>query len=280
MNADKILSALYDKVATWGVRILGVLLVLFIAWLIAGWARSAIERSLSKREFDATLTRFFANLARYAIIVLAALGCLGAFGIQTTSVAAVIGAAGLAIGLAFQGTLSNFAAGVMLLIFRPFKVGEWVKISGEIGGVEEIDLFTTTLKTADNRLIFLPNKNVFGNTIENLTTLPTRRVDVPVGVDYAADIDETREVLMGVMKSVPEVLDDPEPQAFLKELGASSVDWVLRAWVKTDDYWSVHQELIRLSKKALDEKQIGIPFPQVDVHLDKPALDALQKKTG
>jgi small conductance mechanosensitive channel len=275
---DKVIDAVVTFATTWGIRVVGVLVALFVAWILAGWARRAILRTLEKRSFDATLTKFFANLVKWAILAGAVIGCLGVFGIQTASFAAVIGAMGLAVGLAFQGTLSNFAAGVMLLVFRPFKVGDVVNTAGFIGTVNEVELFTTDLTTFDNRRIIVPNSSIFGSVIENLTHNETRRVDVPVGVDYAADVDETRKVLEAMIPSIPGVLEEPAPQIFLKELGASSVDWVVRVWCKTDDFWDVYQATIRASKMALDEASLGIPFPQMDIHLDDAALAAFSGK--
>ncbi len=262
------LDYLIEQVRAWGVRVGGVLVALFIAWLVAGWLSNALRRTLERRRFDATLTRFFSKSVRYSILTFAVLGCLGVFGIQTASFAAVVAAAGLAVGLAFQGTLSNFAAGVMLLVFRPFKVGDFVRVGGETGTVEEIELFSTKLKTPDNRRIVLPNSAIFGNVIENVTHHPIRRVDVEVGVEYSGSTGKTRELLEKVPGKVAGVIEDPPPQIFLKGLGASSVDWIVRVWCKTPDYWDVHQRLIEEVKSALDSGGLGIPFPQMDVHLD------------
>jgi small conductance mechanosensitive channel len=280
MDFSAALNYLVNLGTTYGLKVIGVIVALVVAWTIAGWLRNKLQRSLEKRNFDATLTRFFANLTRYAILVGTVLGCLGVFGIQTTSFAAVIGAAGLAIGLAFQGTLANFSAGVMLLIFRPFKVGDVVSAGGVTGKVEEIELFTTTLNTPDNRRFIVPNRGIFGGNIENLTHHPTRRVDIAVGADYAADVDRTREVLEAMVAEIPDTLKDPPPQIFLKELGASSVDWVVRVWVNTEDYWDVYQETIRRTKQALDAAGIGIPFPQMDVHFDDPKSKAMAGLKG
>jgi len=277
VNVDKITTTLTELATTWGLRVVGVLVVLFIAWILAGWSRRALQGAFEKRKFDQTLTRFFSNMLRYAILVGAGLGCLGVFGIQTASFAAVIAAGGLAIGLAFQGSLSNFAAGVMLLVFRPFKVGDLINVAGTLGIVEELELFTTELKSLDNRRYIVPNSSIFGSTIENVTHYDTRRVDVPVGVEYRADIDKTREVLESVPAKVEGALSDPPPQIFLKELGASSVDWQVRVWCKTPDYWGVHQATVRAAKQALDAAGLGIPFPQVDVHFDAPVVAAIGK---
>ncbi|MGE0322950.1 MAG: mechanosensitive ion channel family protein [Polyangiaceae bacterium] len=275
---DAMVAGLASKLVDWSARIVGVLIALLVALLIARWLQRATERVMEKRGVDQTLRGFVGALVRYTVLTTAIVSCLGVFGIQTTSIAAVLGSAGLALGLAFQGTLSNFAAGVMLLMFRPFKVDDVIQVSGTTGKVTRIDLFTTDLVTGDNRKIIVPNKNVFGNTIENLTALDTRRVDLEVGVDYGGDIDVTRKTLETAARELELVLDEPAPHAVLTGLGASSVDWSLRCWCKTADYWSVREALIRAAKQALDAKQLGIPFPQVDVHLDEPALSALAKK--
>lgn len=276
LTVDAILAALWGFLMTWGPRVIGVLFALFVAWVFAGWVQRTIVRRLSKR-LDVSLVKFFASLARYGIIIGAVVGCLGVFGIQTASFAAVIAAGGLAIGLAFQGTLSNFAAGIMLLVFRPFKVGDVVRIDSNVGSVEEIELFTTAMNTPDNRRIIIPNSKVFGNTIENLTAQDRRRVDVAVGVEYSADIDEVRAVLEKVAAGIPNALEEPPPQVFLEALGGSSVDWQVRIWATPDEYWDVYQATIRGVKLALDEAGIGIPFPQQDVHLDTELIAALRR---
>lgn len=261
-------DVLVSLALNYGIKIAGALTLLFFAWVIAAWTGRLVNRRLERAEFDLTLTRFFANMTRYAILVMALLACLGVFGVQTTSFAAVIGAAGLAVGLALQGTLSNFAAGVMLLIFRPFMIGDVVEASGIRGKITAIELFTTTFDTPDNRRFIVPNSLIFGATIENVTYHPTRRVDVSVGADYGADIDATRAVLEKAAASVPGRIDDPAPQIFLEQLGGSSVDWQVRVWCDTDAYWDVYQATVRAVKREMDAAGIGIPFPQMDVHLD------------
>jgi len=275
MDLQKLIDSTVALVTQWGLRIVGAIVALFLAWMIAGWLSRTMLRALERRKFDATLSRFFAKLVRYAILVAAILSVLGIFGIQTTSFAAIIGAAGLAIGLAFQGTLSSFAAGVMLLIFRPFKVGDYVTVNGQSGTVKEIELFTTCLTTVDNRVIILPNSQVFGHTIENFTANDTRRVDISVGVAYGADLDQTRTVLEAAVKTIPRSLHDPAPQVFLSSLGASSVNWALRVWTRTEDYWVVYEDTIKVTKQALDSAGLSIPFPQMDVHFDQQTLVAL-----
>ena len=235
----------------------------------------AVRKTLEKRDFDATLTRFFAKLTRYVILIGVVLGCLGVFGIQTASFAAVLAAAGFAVGLAFQGTLGNFSAGVMLLVFRPFKVGDFVEVNGETGTCEHIDLFTCEFRTLDNKKLIIPNGAVFGSTITNYTGYDIRRVDIDVGAEYSADIDATRAALEKAANDIPKMLKDPAPQVFLKALGASSVDWQVRIWCKTEDFWDVWQSTTQACKTSLDAAGIGIPFPQQDVHLDEAVIKAL-----
>lgn len=267
MNLEMLQNIDATLIWTYGTRVVGVLVLLFVAWVAAGWARRATTRGLKRGGLDATLTKFFGNLARYLVLTVTVLMALSLFGIETTGFAAVIAAAGFAIGMALSGTLGNFAAGVMLLTFRPFKVGDFVSVGDVTGKVNEIELFTTTLDTPDNRRLIVPNGQVFNNTIENITFHPVRRVDVAVGTDYGADLAQARAVLEQVAAS-HHVVDDREPQVLLTGLGDSSIDWQVRAWCKTDDYWDVKDALTHAVKDALDAAGIGIPFPQRDVHID------------
>jgi len=255
----------------YGLRALLVLVLMFLAWTVSSWASALVRSGLRRVKFDETLTKFVAKFVRWMILLLVALSCLSYFGVQTTSFAAVIGAAGLAIGLAFQGTLSNFAAGAMLLIFRPYKVGDVVNVAGHLGKVFEIELFTTSIDTFDNRRFIIPNSSIFGTVIENITYHPVRRVDVEVGASYAADIDQTRQVLERAIQSVPEFVRDPAPAVVLLGLGASSVDWSVRAWARRDDFGAAKQTLVRAVKVELDRVGIEIPFPQMDVHVNPSA---------
>lgn len=255
----------------YGFSALFILSLLLLAWTISGWLSAITRRGLERVRFDETLTKFLAKLVRWGILLLTALSCLSYFGVQTTSFAAVIGAAGLAIGLAFQGTLSNFAAGAMLLIFRPYKVGDVVNVANYLGTVNEIALFTTEVDTFDGRRIIIPNSSIYGAVIENITYHRRRRVDVEVGAAYSADIDATRAALERAIATVPQVLEMPEPAVVLMGLGASSVDWAVRVWVAKDDFGDAKQGLLRAVKMEMDAAGIGIPFPQMDVHLDHPA---------
>lgn len=264
-----LVSKLSEYGATWGIRVVGVLVALFIGYIIAGAIGRAVTKGLQGRDFDATLSRFFGNVIRYLVLIGVVLGCLGVFGIETSSFAALIASAGLAVGLAFQGTLGNFAAGIMLLVFRPFKVGDLVKVNDVVGVVDQIELFTTTFDTPDNRRIIVPNSKIASEVIENLTFHPKRRVDVVVGVDYTAKIDDVRKILEKAAATVPGVLKGEKADVFLKELGDSAVVWEVRTWCDPADYWAVFQATMRATKGALDEAGVGIPFPQMDLHVDK-----------
>lgn len=247
----------------------GLLLLLIVAYFVAKFLAGLVSKPITKK-IDPTLGKFFGKLVFYLVMIGSLLGVLGSVGVNIAAFAAVLAAAGFAIGLAFQGTLSNFAAGIMLLVFRPFKVGDVINAAGITAKVDEIDLFSTTFDTPDNRHIIVPNSKIFGDTIENVTYHPERRVDVAVGIEYAADIDRTREVLIAAVESVPGRIDREGRgyQIYLKELGASSLDWAVRVWFPTADYWLKKEELTRAVKMHLDEAGIGIPFPQMDIHVD------------
>ncbi len=216
-------------------------------------------------------------MARYLVMLLVVLACLGIFGIETTSVAAVVGAAGLAVGLAFQGTLSNFAAGIMLLVFRPFKIGDVVDLGGVVGGVADISLFTVSVDTLDNKRVTIPNSAIFGSTIKNISHHPKIRVEIDVGVDYTADIDTTKKVLEDALLGVPGRLSEEPVEAYLMGLGGSSVDWQARVFCDPFTYWDVRMATIRAVKYALDGANIGIPYPQMDVHVDGAVASSVAK---
>jgi small conductance mechanosensitive channel len=263
-----LIESITPLVTTWAIRIVGVLVLLWIAFRVARWAGDKVTDNLESKEFDVALSRFFGSLARWAIIASSVIGCLGMFGVETTSFAAIIGAAGLAIGLAFQGTLSNFAAGLMILVFRPFDIGDYIKAAGHEGVVAAIDLFTCAIDTLDNRRIVLPNSEVAGKTLENVTHHDVRRVDLSVGVAYNEDLAATRKALEGALKAI-----DKEDGAKGKDhavvligLGDSSVNWQLRIWCKTGNYWAVYEQGLTKIKEALDEAKISIPFPNLEVH--------------
>jgi small conductance mechanosensitive channel len=257
---------LLTTLTTYATRIAGVIVILFVALFVSKWAQGFTKRRLDKINFDATLTKFLASMVRWAIMIFTIIGCLGIFGVETTSFAAVIGGASLAVGLAFQGSLGNVAAGAMLLLFRPYKVGDVITVGGNTGKVDAIDLFTTTMDTPDNRRLIVPNGQVFGSTIENKTFHDRRRADMAVGIGYGEDIDKTREVLTNAVKDLEHVED---VQVYLTGLGGSSVDWAVRCWCPTDKYWDVLEAATRAVKNACDEHGLDIPYPhQVQIHKD------------
>ncbi|MGK0359505.1 MAG: small conductance mechanosensitive channel [Bradymonadia bacterium] len=256
-----------EMLINYGVKIIGVIVAIWVGFKVAGWAGRMVHKALDRAKVDATLAQFGGSAVRVGLIILIVISCVGVFGVDTTSFAAVIGAAGLAIGLAFQGTLSNVAAGVMLLLFRPFKLGDLIKVAGELGIVSKISLFTTEMDTLDNRHIILPNGSVFGATIENITHNDKRRVDIDVGCDYGESIAHCRTVLEAAANAVPGTID--EPQVIVLALGGSSVDWQVRVWCNAADYWTVWDATIETVKAHLDAAKIGIPYPQMDVHLNR-----------
>lgn len=261
-------AVLTDLAISYAVSVIGALIFLVVAWIFAAWARRSLRRTLERTDLDLALALSLSGMARWGILLLALLTALTMFGVQVTTFAAVIGAAGLAIGLAFQGTLSHFANGILLLTTRPFTVGDTVEVRGVRGTVAEIQLFTTIFDTFDNRRVFVPNSQVFDDVIENATYHPTRRIEVPVGASYDASVDETRAALESALEAVDGILEEPAPQVLLKDLGGSSVDWAVRAWTPTADMWTIREALVRAVKMELDAAGIGIPYPNMDVHMD------------
>ena len=261
-----------DRIASlmeFGGKILLCLLLLLVSFVIGRWVERSVVKVFGRTSVDATLSRFLANLARWGVIAIAVIFILGVLGVQTASFAAVIASLSFAVGLALQGSLSNFASGVMLLLFRPFTAGDVIRAAGETGKVNHIDFLTTTLDTPDNRRIIIPNSQVFGSTIENVTFHDERRLDIDVGTAYEADLSETRAKLERVVAECESALPGKDHAVYLKNLGASSVDWQLRIWVKKEDYWSERERLFDQVKRTLDSAQIGIPYPQMDVHIIK-----------
>ena len=257
----------YGVLATYGINVVGALVIIVVGFMAAGWVRRALDRALSRSgKMDATLVRFFGSLVRYAIIAFVIIAALQRFGVEATSLVAVFGAAGLAIGLALQGTLSNVAAGVMLLMFRPFKIGDFVDIGGQAGTVKEVGLFTTELATGDNVKIIMPNGQIWGSAIKNFSANPTRRVELMMGIDYGDNIDTAMATINRVIGEEPRALTDPESTVAVAELADSSVDIVVRVWVNAADYWGVRWDLTKKLKEQLEADGISIPFPQQTVH--------------
>jgi small conductance mechanosensitive channel len=246
----------------------GALAILAIGWVVASWAHRWTRRALDRaRGMDTTLKPFLAAIVRYAILVFVVIAVLAQFGVQTASIIAALGTVGLAIGLALQGTLSHIAAGIMLLLLRPFRVGEYVDAEGIAGSVIEIDLFATELRTFDGVYLHVPNGTLLNRAIKNFSRNPTRRIDVKVGVSYGDDLDKALAVAKSMLESDPRILPDPAPETAVIALGDSSVDLNLRCWVKAADYWNVLVDLNKTIKQRLDAEGIAIPFPQHDVRI-------------
>jgi small conductance mechanosensitive channel len=235
--------------------------------MVARIAQGAARRAFERSKVDATLVPFFSKAIYYALLAFVVLAVLSLFGIETTSFIAVLGAAGFAVGLAMQGTLSNFSAGIMLLLFRPFGVGDYVEAGGTAGSVQEIGVFATTLNTPDNVRIIVPNSAVFGSTIKNYAANPTRRNDMVMGVSYDDDIGKAIAVVDRCLKEDPRVLAEPAPVIAVSELGDSSVNLVVRPWCTKEDYWGLRFDLLRKMKEQLEASGCSIPYPQTDVHL-------------
>ena len=255
---------------TYGLKVIGAILILIVGKMVANWVQKRVAAWLSRSgKFDATLQGFLSNLARYVVLIATFLAVLGQFGIETTSLIAVLGAASLAIGLALQGTLSNVAAGVMLLVFRPFKAGDFVETAGIAGSVKTITLFITELATPDNVQILVPNSQVWGSIVKNFSHHTTRRVDFVLGIDYGDDIDKAQSVVQEVVKADSRVLADPAPMVVVGNLGESSVDLTIRVWCQAGDYWPVKFDLTKTFKQRFDAEKLNIPFPQRTIHMVK-----------
>lgn len=268
-------------IVQFGIDLLSALLIIIIGWTAAGWAQRAVRRSLHRvQRLDRTLVGVIAGVVRYFILITVLVMVLGRFGVQTTSILAALGAIGLAIGLALQGTLANIAAGVMLLLLRPFKVGDYVDANGHAGTVEEVGLFTTEMTTFDGIYQSVPNSAIWGGRVINYTRNPTRRHDILIGISYRDDIDRAQQVLLEVMHADERVLDEPQaatsPHVLVRDLADSSVTLGVRFWTSSDDYWPANFELRKQAKQALDANGITIPFPQRDMHIYRYDADALE----
>jgi len=264
---ENIVEKIWELLTIYGLKLVAAIAVLIVGRWIAKGLTGFTEKMLNKRQVDPTIVSFVANLTYIALLVFVVLAALGQLGIQTTSFIAVIGAAGLAIGLALQGSLSNFAAGFLMIIFRPFKVGDFIEGAGVSGTVEKIQIFTTQLKTPDNKTIIIPNAKLSGDNIVNFSVKGTRRVDFVFGIGYDDDIDKARKIITDVIENDARVLKDPPPIIAVMELADSSVNFVVRPWVKVPDYWDLWFDVTETVKKRFDAEGISIPFPQRDVHL-------------
>jgi len=251
----------------YGWNVIGAILILIIGRIVTGVIVGVVDRVMQKSNIDGTLTRFVLGLTKALLMTFVVLAALERLGVETTSFIAILGAAGLAVGFALQGSLSNFAAGVMLIIFRPFKEGDYVEAGGVSGSVMEVGIFTSILKTPDNKKVIVPNGQITSDAITNYSAHDTRRIDMVFGIGYDDDMRKARQIMQDIISADERVLKDPAPQIAVSELGDSSVNFVVRPWVNTPDYWAVRFDLIEKIKAAFDEQGISIPFPQRDVHV-------------
>jgi small conductance mechanosensitive channel len=250
-------------------KIIGAVVVFIIGKWLARFLTNLVKKSLTKTNSDETLIKFIGDLVYFGLLVLVIISALGVLGVNTTSFVAIIGAAGLAVGLALQQNFSNFGAGVIILLLKPFKVGDFVEAGGAVGVIDTIGIFNTTFKTGDNKIIIVPNSNIIGGNIVNYSREAIRRIDLVIGVGYEDDLKLVKSTLEEILSNNEKVLQEPAPAVALAELADSSVNFNVRPWVKSEDYWAVRSALLETIKLTFDEKNISIPYPQMDIHMDK-----------
>ena len=251
----------------WGMNLVLAVVIFIVGRWIAQWVTSMVGKALAKTDMEDTLERFLCNIVYTALLAVVVIAAIGQLGVETTSVLAIFGAAGLAVGLALQGSLSNFAAGVLIVAFRPYKVGDFIEAGGEAGTVVEVQIFTTVLNSGDNKKIIVPNAQVMSGTITNYSTNGTRRVDLVFGIGYDDDIDKAYSVLKRILDADDRILKDPAYGIALNELADSSVNFNVRPWVNSSDYWGVYNDVTEQVKRKFDEAGLSIPYPQQDVHM-------------
>ncbi len=272
MNQETIQQAMDSAiplVTTYGMRIIGAVLILIIGRIVSNILGSVVKKALTKGKMEPSLVGFLVSLTKIAVIVFSVIAALAKFGVETTSFVAVLGAVGFAVGFALQGSLANFAAGVMILLFKPIKIGDLVETSGYLGTISDIGLFVTIMDTLDNRRIIIPNGKLTSDVINNLNANGLRRVDMTAGISYSDDMNLAKRLCMEVMEKHPHVLSEPAPAVAISEMGDSSVNLVVRPWTHPDYYWDVHFDVTQGIKEAFDANGISIPFPQQDVYLHK-----------
>ena len=264
-------AGLYEQFQTvgvsFGIKIIAALAIFFIGRMVARIVTNGIRKLMASQEVDKILETFVSNLVYWVLMIFVIIAAINQIGVQTTSLIAIVGAAGLAVGLAMQGSLANFAAGVLIVIFRPYKVGDFVEAAGIAGSVEEVQILTTVLKTGDNKQIVVPNAQIMGSIITNYSANDTRRIDLVIGIGYDDDIDKARDTIRDLVDADERILNDPACLIAVSELADSSVDFVVRPWVKSGDYWAVKLALTEAIKKRFDKEGISFPYPQRDVHI-------------
>ena len=268
-DSGQYVDTLINLFVVWGPKLVGAILALIVGLWLANMIASGLSRRMEKNEVDPSLRPFLKSLVSSLLKILVVVSVLGMVGIQMTSFIAILGAAGLAVGMALSGTLQNFAGGVMILIFKPFKVGDVIEAQGYTGAVNAIQIFNTILKTPDNKTVIIPNGGLSTTSMVNYSTESTRRVDWTFGIAYGDDIDKAKQVLSELLTSNEKVLQDPAPFIELGELADSSVNFTVRAWVNAADYWAVHFYMLEKVYRSFGEAGLNIPYPQMDVHLDK-----------
>ncbi len=262
-----LIETIQTKIADYGLQVLGALAILIIGMWVAKMLKKGIAKLMERSKVDPTLISFVSSLAHVGLQICVIIAALDTLDVKTTSFIAILGAAGLAVGLALQGSLSNFAAGVLMIIFKPFKVGELIEAGGTLGVVQEIGIFTTVINTLDNRKTIVPNAKLTDDSITNYSANNTRRVDLVAGISYGDDIDKARTAIQAALAEVPGILESPAPDIFVKEMADSSVNFAVRPWCRPADYWAVYFGVTEAIKKRFDAEDITIPFPQRDVHL-------------
>ncbi len=263
---ENVTTNIIEFLTTYGIKVIGAILILVVGRIVAGWARKLVVKLMNKNDVDKAIVGFVRGMVYYLIIIFTWIAVLNKFGVETASLVAVLGMAGFAVGFALQGSLSNFAAGIMLLVFRPFKIGDYVDIAGTAGSVSDLQLFVTIMNTPDNIRIIVPNGQVFGSIIKNYSAEDTRRVDLLVGIGYGSDMKKAEQVMRSIVEADSRILKDPATQIAVAELADSSVNFVLRPWVKKEDYWAVKFDVTEKIKERFDAEGIEIPFPQMVMH--------------
>ncbi len=267
-NFQDVLESIYALAVRYGMKFIMALVVLIIGLIVIKWITKAMVKMMKKGNVNELLIPFLKSMTNILLKVMLIISVMGMVGIQMTSFIAVLGAAGLAVGLALQGTLQNFAGGVMILLFKPYEVGHFIEAQGFMGTVKEVQIFTTVLSTPDNRIVIIPNSPLATGSITNFSAMPTRRIDFSFGIGYSDDIDKSKEILLKMAQKDDRVLkEDNPPEVMVEALADSSVNLKLRVWVKSEDYWSLFFDITENVKKQFDSASISIPFPQQDVHL-------------
>lgn len=269
MEAD--ISKYQELISTyaipWGIKIIAALAIFVIGRFLAKLIVKALKKVMGKANVDETLRDFLGSIAQAVLLVVVIIAALEQLGVDTTSVLAVFAAAGLAVGLAFKDSLSNFAAGVMLIMFKPFTNGDFVEAAGVMGTVESIKIFNTVMRTGDNRVIMIPNSQIYSGIITNFSARDTRRIDLVIGIGYDDNIGQAKNIIENIIANDSRILKDPAPTIMVLELGESSIDIAVRPWVNSGDYWIVRADLLQTIKETFDAEKISIPYPQQDVHL-------------